>query len=47
MAKIHELENDAVHQSSKIRLILSWIWVGLPLAWGVSQTFAQSLALFK
>jgi hypothetical protein len=28
-------------------LIVSWLWVGLPLAWGVYQTFLKSLALFK
>lgn len=24
----------------------AWLFVGLPLAWGVSQTFIKSLALF-
>jgi hypothetical protein len=27
-------------------LIFSWLFVGLPLAWGVVQTIAKSLALF-
>ena len=26
---------------------LAWLFVGLPLAWGVSQTFIKALALFK
>ena len=26
---------------------LAWLYVGLPLAWGVSQTFIKALALFK
>jgi hypothetical protein len=30
-----------------VRLIVSWLWVGIPLAWGVSQTIIQSLALFR
>ena len=27
--------------------VLAWLFVGLPLAWGVSQTFIKALALFK
>ncbi|MBO0359791.1 hypothetical protein J0X19_17650 [Hymenobacter sp. BT186] len=27
--------------------ILAWLYVGIPLAWGVSQTFIKALALFK
>jgi hypothetical protein len=27
--------------------ILAWLYVGVPLAWGVSQTFIKALALFK
>ena len=26
---------------------LAWLYVGIPLAWGVSQTFIKALALFK
>jgi hypothetical protein len=28
-------------------VILAWLYVGIPLAWGVSQTFIKALALFK
>ena len=28
-------------------LLLAWIFVGVPLLWGVSQTFIKALALFK
>lgn len=28
-------------------LIVSWLWVGTPLAWGVLQTVYKSLALFR
>ncbi|WP_210513849.1 MFS transporter small subunit [Hymenobacter terricola] len=28
-------------------VVLAWLVVGLPLAWGVSQTFLKALALFK
>jgi len=30
-----------------LTLALSWAGVGLPLAWGVLQTFEKALALFK
>ena len=28
-------------------VVLAWLFVGIPLAWGVSQTFIKALALFK
>lgn len=34
-------------KSSPIALALAWLAVGVPLAWGVSQTLIKSLALFK
>jgi hypothetical protein len=30
----------------KARIAVSWLVVGIPLLWGVSQTFVKSLALF-
>jgi hypothetical protein len=33
--------------SNTIRLILAWLAVGLPLAWGVEQTVVKALALFS
>ncbi|MBF9141453.1 MFS transporter small subunit [Hymenobacter properus] len=33
--------------SSGGSVVLAWLVVGLPLAWGVSQTFIKALALFK
>ena len=32
--------------SSKTRLILSWIFVGLPLLWGVMETLKKAMSLF-
>lgn len=32
--------------SSPLILILAWLAVGLPLFWGVAQTFKKALALF-
>lgn len=34
-------------KSSPIALALAWLAVGVPLAWGVSQTIVKSMALFK
>jgi hypothetical protein len=30
-----------------VKLLLAWLFVGLPAAWGVWQVFVKSLALFK
>jgi hypothetical protein len=29
------------------QLILAWVFVGIPLAWGVSQTITNALKLFQ
>jgi hypothetical protein len=31
----------------KLRLIIAWGFVGIPLFWGVAQVVMRSLALFK
>jgi hypothetical protein len=31
----------------KARVAIAWLVVGIPLLWGVSQTFEKSLALFR
>jgi hypothetical protein len=28
-------------------LVVSWLWVGVPLVWGVVETLRTSLALFR
>jgi hypothetical protein len=28
-------------------LVVSWLWVGVPLAWGVLETLRTSMALFR
>ncbi|HEX8330764.1 MAG TPA: hypothetical protein VF629_24750 [Hymenobacter sp.] len=33
--------------SSTASVVIAWLFVGIPLAWGVSQTFIKALALFK
>jgi hypothetical protein len=30
-----------------VLLVVSWLWVGIPLAWGVSKTIGNSLPLFS
>ena len=34
-------------KSSPVALALAWLAVGIPLAWGVSQTIVKSMALFE
>ena len=38
---------DEPRKSPVILLVIAWTFVGIPLAWGVYQTFIKSLALFK
>jgi hypothetical protein len=37
----------ATEEASGGSAVLAWLFVGIPLAWGVSQTFIKALALFK
>jgi hypothetical protein len=37
----------ATEETSGGSAVLAWLYVGVPLAWGVSQTFIKALALFK
>ena len=37
----------AAAESTGGSAVLAWLFVGLPLAWGVSQTFLKALTLFK
>jgi hypothetical protein len=30
-----------------LRLMVAWIFVGIPLLWGVTQTLIKSFALFQ
>ena len=30
-----------------VKLLVAWLVVGLPAAWGIWQVFVKSLALFK
>jgi hypothetical protein len=35
------------HSTIIIWMVASWLWVGIPLTWGVSQTVISSMALFQ
>jgi hypothetical protein len=39
------MSNEA-STSTRVELVLAWLAVGLPLAWGVWQTLQRSLAQF-
>ena len=34
-------------KTSPLLIVLAWLFVGIPLAWGVEQTAAKSLDLFR
>jgi len=34
-------------KSTSLLLVVSWLWVGLPLLWGVEETIKKALALFR
>jgi hypothetical protein len=36
-----------IHRTSALVLIVAWLVVAIPAAWGVSQTFVKSLDLFR
>jgi hypothetical protein len=40
---------NATHSGSGqvVTLVLAWLGVGLPLAWGVMETLRKALALFQ
>ncbi len=42
----HSSDQSAAPSRSAGLLIFAWLFVGLPLAWGVTQTIIKSLALF-
>ena len=34
-------------KSSRVFIGIAWLWVGLPHAWGMTQTMSKTLDLFK
>jgi hypothetical protein len=33
--------------AERVKLVLSWLFVGIPAAWGVAQVVVKSAALFR
>jgi hypothetical protein len=34
-------------RAERVRTAIAWLYVGIPLAWGVAQTVIRSAALFR
>jgi hypothetical protein len=47
MSKPTPAQNAVPTNNNTVLLIVSWLWVGIPLAWGLSQTIMKAAALFK
>jgi hypothetical protein len=39
--------NETASQTSPLALIAFWLYVGIPLIWGVSSTLHKAMALFN
>lgn len=38
---------DDTERTTTLQLVLAWSFVGIPLLWGVSQTFLDAMKLFQ
>jgi hypothetical protein len=47
MANEVEPAARAAQRGNALLLVVSWVWVGVPLAWGVFETLQRSLGLFR
>ncbi len=47
MENREQIRVDNPVKTSPAVVALAWLLVGIPLAWGVYQTFIKSLALFQ
>jgi hypothetical protein len=43
---MNETTAQTLKGTGSAAILVAWLLVGIPLAWGVSQTFIKSLALF-
>lgn len=41
------MQNASTDGSMKLKVALAWIFVGVPLLWGVSQTIVNAAKLFQ
>jgi len=45
---MHQAEERSTAASSNtVMLFLAWLWVGIPLAWGVADTINNATKLFR
>ncbi len=47
MENREETSVDNGNRTSALSIAIAWFVVGIPLAWGVYQTFEKSLDLFR
>jgi len=40
-------ERSEAASDNTVKLILAWLWVGIPLAWGVADTISNATKLFR
>ncbi|MBB5447026.1 MULTISPECIES: oxalate:formate antiporter [unclassified Paraburkholderia] len=38
---------QTVHPTNKVMLVVFWVYVMIPLAWGVINTLTQAMKLFR
>lgn len=41
------MANDNQNGTTPVQLALAWIFVGIPLVWGVLQTLSNAMKLFQ
>jgi hypothetical protein len=41
------MANADASNAMTVKFILAWCFVGIPLAWGVLQTIANAMSLFR
>ncbi|MGD0639430.1 MAG: hypothetical protein ABSC22_01665 [Roseiarcus sp.] len=41
------MAKENLSATMKVKVALAWCFVGVPLAWGVLQTIANAMALFR
>jgi hypothetical protein len=39
--------SDTGHSVETLKLVVSWLWVGVPAAWGVYHVVVDALKLFR
>ncbi|HET7635361.1 MAG TPA: oxalate:formate antiporter [Burkholderiales bacterium] len=40
-------DNEQSQASNPLLVVIFWLYVGIPLAWGVFSTFQKAMALFR